>query len=602
LTLPANGYIQQVEVVVGGNLPRAGFVQPVENAGGGGGIVTGSGAAGQVTFWTGAQTVSGSSSFFWDNANTTLNRTNSITNDSGATYFEKYLTSDPDALPFWFSAGSSTCPLGTRNDVCFTWGYNMNLRGKVSSADCSYGIQLETYWYADATTENVEYHLDYNNAAGTATRRPFQFRVSRVADYTSGLFGCDIIDYYTADYNTLYARMTDNAFRLGPSAALQWTGVSDFSGTAYDLQLVRGGAGVLRQQNADVAGGQDFQVWGATTGSKYLSMLHNGTNAIVKVYGGGDMTLATNSNNLYLSNSFATIGHVGAIFAGTVDNTLAIGSAALRWTSVNSVLFRVYTSVSDANASASLSAGTLSLGAGGGTALDCILVRDTANVIAQKNSTTAQEFRVYGTTTSSKYSNLKHDGTNGSISSSSGNFTITAASTTVTLANNFASVAFISGAWQAGAGADNLIDLGVTSTKRWRHLYYTGNLQMEAVSNGGLYAVQQATELLTIAAAATTDTALSVPANAVILGCSVRVTTVIPTATTFTVTTAAGGTTLSTAAVSTAANSTDPGTKAGPFFQSAATNIRITPNLTPGAATGVVRVTVYYYTVTPPTS
>lgn len=69
MTLPANGYIQQVEVVVGGNLPRAGFVQPVENAGGGGGIVTGSGAAGQVTFWTGTQTVSGSSSFLWDEAN-----------------------------------------------------------------------------------------------------------------------------------------------------------------------------------------------------------------------------------------------------------------------------------------------------------------------------------------------------------------------------------------------------------------------------------------------------------------------------------------------------------------------------------------------------
>lgn len=71
MTLPVNGYVQQVEVVVGGTLPRAGYVQPVESSGGGG-LVTGSGAAGQVTFWTGAQTVSGNNALFWDNTNVRL--------------------------------------------------------------------------------------------------------------------------------------------------------------------------------------------------------------------------------------------------------------------------------------------------------------------------------------------------------------------------------------------------------------------------------------------------------------------------------------------------------------------------------------------------
>lgn len=122
------------------------------------------------------------------------------------------------------------------------------------------------------------------------------------------------------------------------------------------------------------------------------------------------------------------------------------------------------------------------------------------------------------------------------------------------------------------------------------------------LGNGQAFSITSQTELTTIAAAATTDTAISVPANAILLAASVRVTVVIPTATTFTVTTATGGTTLNTAAVSTAANSTDPGTAAGASFRSAATAIRITPNLTPAANTGRVRVTIWYLVSTAPTS
>lgn len=121
-------------------------------------------------------------------------------------------------------------------------------------------------------------------------------------------------------------------------------------------------------------------------------------------------------------------------------------------------------------------------------------------------------------------------------------------------------------------------------------------------ANGQQFGVTQLTEATTIAAAATTDTTIQIPANAVVFGVSVRVTTVIPTAATFTVTGATSGTAFNTAAVSTAANSTDPGTKAGAFYNGAAQNVRITPNLTPATATGVVRVTIHYYTITPPTS
>jgi hypothetical protein len=142
--------------------------------------------------------------------------------------------------------------------------------------------------------------------------------------------------------------------------------------------------------------------------------------------------------------------------------------------------------------------------------------------------------------------------------------------------------------------------MGTTTDDSSRNLQVAGDTALNVGSNGQAVLHQTQTELLTIAAAATSTTTFTIPANAVVLGVSVRVTTVIPTATTFTV--KVGSTTVSTAAVSTAAGSTDPGTAAGTFYNSASNSVTITPNSTPGANTGRVRVTAHYYTITPPTS
>ena len=122
---------------------------------------------------------------------------------------------------------------------------------------------------------------------------------------------------------------------------------------------------------------------------------------------------------------------------------------------------------------------------------------------------------------------------------------------------------------------------------------------------GGVNAQQRSeaslTEATAIGGGAYTDTALTIPAKSVVLGVSVYVVATIPTAATFTVTGASAGT-FNTAAVSTAAGSNDPGTLAGAFYNAAAQHVRITPNIPPITGTGSVRVTVHYYTVTPPTS
>ncbi len=153
-----------------------------------------------------------------------------------------------------------------------------------------------------------------------------------------------------------------------------------------------------------------------------------------------------------------------------------------------------------------------------------------------------------------------------------------------------------------GSGSDLFLFRDAANTLALKNANSAQEFRVYAGNGGFISQVKSVTESLTIAAAATTVSATTIPAGAILLGVAVRVTTVIPTAATFTVTTTVGGTTLNTAAVSTAANSTDPGTAAGASYRAAATTVTITPNLTPAAATGVVRLQYYYLQVTPPTS
>jgi len=121
-------------------------------------------------------------------------------------------------------------------------------------------------------------------------------------------------------------------------------------------------------------------------------------------------------------------------------------------------------------------------------------------------------------------------------------------------------------------------------------------------THGEKVRLQSVTELLTIAAAATTDTVIDIPANAVIKAVTVRVTTVIPTAATFTVTGATTGTVWNTVAVPVAATTTDKGNLAAGTYNVAAQKVRITPNVNPANNTGRVRITIFYEDITPPTS
>lgn len=124
-----------------------------------------------------------------------------------------------------------------------------------------------------------------------------------------------------------------------------------------------------------------------------------------------------------------------------------------------------------------------------------------------------------------------------------------------------------------------------------------------ASQNSARFQIFAFDEQVQIAAAAFTDTSDPFPANCIILGASVRVVTTIPTAATFTVTLATAGTQLDVAGgVSTAANTTDVGTRNCPTRSTSTQFVRITPNLLPATNAGRVRVAIYYYQLTPPIS
>lgn len=131
---------------------------------------------------------------------------------------------------------------------------------------------------------------------------------------------------------------------------------------------------------------------------------------------------------------------------------------------------------------------------------------------------------------------------------------------------------------------------------------FYGNLGIANATNGQACEIKTLTELLTIAAAATSTTTIQMPANSIILAVPVRVTTAVTCTSTFTVGDAGSATRFSTAAVSKAVNSTDKGTAAGAYYNATARGIVITPDTTPSDATGRVRVTIYYIECTPPTS
>jgi hypothetical protein len=119
--------------------------------------------------------------------------------------------------------------------------------------------------------------------------------------------------------------------------------------------------------------------------------------------------------------------------------------------------------------------------------------------------------------------------------------------------------------------------------------------------NGQKAGLKMLSELTTIAAAAFTDTTIQIPAEAQVEFVTARV-TVKPGGTDTFDYGVAGATDRYGTGISSNANTTAKGAKAGVLYYAAAVAIRYTPNVVPSDTAGRIRTTIHYRDVTPPTS
>lgn len=124
------------------------------------------------------------------------------------------------------------------------------------------------------------------------------------------------------------------------------------------------------------------------------------------------------------------------------------------------------------------------------------------------------------------------------------------------------------------------------------------------LANGQRVQIASQTELVTCPAAASVPTVFQLPAGAILLGCPVRVTVLIPAPTAhFHLTLTTAGTEVGTAAgILAAAGTVDRGNLNCPALLAAANTLTLTFDAQPGDATGRVRVTAFYILLTVPTT
>jgi hypothetical protein len=154
----------------------------IAGSGGGGGI-TGSGAAGQVTFWSGASAVSGSNNLWWDNAtNKFLVGTNNATGGGAAQITN---TTGDDHLRVW----GSTSP-------------SIRIDNAVSAATQRFAIGLAT-----ATNNFIQGSAAGNICITTASANPLLFGMWQTTNAT------EVMRISTAN-NLLIGTTTDTGQKL----------------------------------------------------------------------------------------------------------------------------------------------------------------------------------------------------------------------------------------------------------------------------------------------------------------------------------------------------------------------------------------------------
>lgn len=335
--------------------------------------------------------------------------------------------------------------------------------------------------FDDAGGDSILKIRNYDDAAGDSF---VQFKAGSGSSYWS--FGEDNSDSDSCVLARGQALGTTNALRIDTNRFFLFTPGARSSGTDYGMQL---------------------------TGPVHTG----GTNGIFKVLGGAStgQTASTEIKLVDIDLSATVTWAAGAITnqraftieaptlafasASTVTNAATLYIDRAPQAGTNATITNAYALWVDDGAvriDSTLTLGSLTAtripyaGTGGLLTDEAALTYNaTSNTLFVENlgvNTSGPDRRLDILDASNPQLRLTH--TDGTVytdfqTSSAGNMTISASGTTVTLGNNFASVRFVNGVWGPGAGVDNTIDLGETSTPlRWRTLYLGTSVEIGAAA------------------------------------------------------------------------------------------------------------------------
>lgn len=125
------------------------------------------------------------------------------------------------------------------------------------------------------------------------------------------------------------ARFLNGGFDLGMSSNLSWSSNDTATGT-IDTILARDAANTIAQKNAGTA--QAFRVYGTTTGPKYLSLSHDGTDGRVDTAASsGKLILGGNASDIQWGKALVALGGGAAPTVGTIGGSGPATAAQNTW-------------------------------------------------------------------------------------------------------------------------------------------------------------------------------------------------------------------------------------------------------------------------------
>jgi len=414
-----NGFIQETEDAAALALGRNGFIQPVEEQGGA--FITGGGVAGQVAFFSGATAIAGNANLTWNSTNNALNVGNSRLFSNGTATVDRNLFLGELAGNFTLT-GTENVGIGYLALNSVTGG--IDPAGRYNTAIGSFALAVNTSGSKntavgratlDANTIGIEntalgYGCLHSNISGSSnTGVGFE----NLHDDTDGV-GCTGVGYRAlkasnANYNTAVGMAASELNTIGTRNTSVGVNACNTNLIGNDNVGIGYGAGITNTGSGNIFVGAGAD---CSAGLTNVTVIATGLTGTVSnsLYLGNGQTVRFTGQALGPDGSVAiptysgtTDPDTGMYFAGVADISFTIAGG--RQYAFNASDFYILSNTA-----------TIRLGA----SADVIIARDAAAVLALKNGATAQEFRVYGTTTGPKYARLSHDGSNGAIGTNDG--------------------------------------------------------------------------------------------------------------------------------------------------------------------------------------